>query len=239
MNARCVIGAYLAAKERVIAAGFEKEIGWQEQRSIELVTESEFLSEAAWVVVASGLSDVVVRRIFPGLAAAFLWWSSGSSIADSRRRCRRHALNVLAHHGKIDAIVEIACSVATEGFEAIRQGVIHGGAEYLRRFSYIGPATSCHLAKNIGVGTSKPDRHLVRIAAAFRYRSVTHLCTDITEFLGEPAAVVDLVLWRSATLDPGYLQRLLDDYWATAENDTPWGNSLLGAERSAARDSDQ
>ena len=60
--------------------------------------------------------------------------------------------------------------------------------------------------KDDRVGGAKPDRHLVRIAGALGARSVDHLCRPLAEFSGDPVSVVDLVLWRFATLRTDYVE---------------------------------
>jgi hypothetical protein len=62
-----------------------------------------------------------------------------------------------------------------------------------------------HLAKNLGLPVAKPDRHLVRIAGAAGYPNVDALCKDISEITQHPPSVVDVVLWRFATIQPSYL----------------------------------
>jgi hypothetical protein len=59
---------------------------------------------------------------------------------------------------------------------------------------YVGPVTWRHLAKNLGAPVAKTDRHLVRLAAG--RPSVDVMCDEIGRWLGEPVAVVDIVLWR-------------------------------------------
>jgi hypothetical protein len=66
----------------------------------------------------------------------------------------------------------------------------------LQRLPYIGEVTSWHLAKNIGADVSKPDRHLVRVAARFGYADVSSMCKDISSAVGDKMSVADLVLWR-------------------------------------------
>ena len=68
--------------------------------------------------------------------------------------------------------------------------------------------TCFHLAKNIGYPVPKPDRHLQRIAKAFGFCQTMDLCTAIATILEEPVQVVDVVMWRYATIDPDYLKRL-------------------------------
>lgn len=64
--------AYLTAKERIIEAGYAHEIDWQDNRSFKQINESEFLREAAWVVLSSGFRESIVRRVFPAMGIDLL-----------------------------------------------------------------------------------------------------------------------------------------------------------------------
>ena len=56
--------------------------------------------------------------------------------------------------------------------------------------------------KNLGFDVVKPDRHLLRLASSLGFDSPEELCAEIAYEFGEPAAVVDIVLWRYCTLLP-------------------------------------
>jgi len=79
----------------------------------------------------------------------------------------------------------------------------------LQQFPYIGPATSYHVAKNIGFPVAKPDRHLCRFAELSGYQNPSDLCQALAEYIGDPIAVVDIVLWRFATLQHDYMTSFL------------------------------
>ena len=102
--------------------------------------------------------------------------------------------------------------VAEDGFDAIKTRLAGGDISYLQTFPFMGPATSYHLAKNLGMDVVKPDRHLLRITCAVGYESPDAMCRDIGTTVGERLSVVDLVLWRYATLNPAYL----DDFSTAA-----------------------
>jgi len=82
-----LIDAYAAARQHVIANGFLAEIVWQQSRDIEEATETEFLSQFSWVVLAAGFRDSVVSRKYPEVLRAFLNFSSAREIS-------RHAVTV-------------------------------------------------------------------------------------------------------------------------------------------------
>ena len=96
-------------------------------------------------------------------------------------------------------------NVANTGFEALKIRIANNPLEVLQEYPYIGPVTSYHLAKNLGFSLAKPDRHLNRIAQTIGYSDVQSLCNDISSESGDSIPVVDIVLWRYATLRPDYL----------------------------------
>ena len=204
---RAVVRAYLLAKWDVVAAGYEEEIAWQETVSLAKVTATGFMREAAWVVFASGMRESIVRSKFHDLGSAFEQWRP-DAIQRNSDGCRRRALKVFNHAPKVDAVVEIASTVEASGVQEVIEELRLHGPTALRRLPFIGPITCFHLAKNLGCAVAKPDRHLERIAGALGYDGASHLCRMISDRLDEPIQVVDLVLWRYATLEPDYTSRL-------------------------------
>ena len=196
--------AYLTMREYVIQAGFAWEIDWQDSRSLSQLTESEFLAESAWVILSSGMRESVVRRCYEGVSQAFMDWASAGAIATRRAECEEKALRVFNHLAKVRAIGSMCERVFECGFHSILQRIRTENVSFLQTFDFIGPVTSFHLAKNIGLDVVKPDRHLVRMASAARYPSPEELCKTIAEITGDKLSVVDLILWRYATLNPSY-----------------------------------
>lgn len=200
-RAKILAEKYITARETVVAAGYAAEIDWQETRSLAELSESNFLEEFAWVVLSSGMKESVVRRLFPRIAKAFLEWRSAEAIVRRRRTCQTRAIRVFNHRPKIDAIVSVAKRIADLGFKAFRKLIQLGGIDFIRTFAFMGPATSYHLAKNIGLDVVKPDRHLIRIAESAGGLSPKDLCQMISEQTGDKVSVIDIVLWRYATLN--------------------------------------
>lgn len=201
---RCLIRGYLTAKETVVAEGYASEIDWQDNLCLSRITETDFLREAAWVVLSSGMRESVIRTKFPGVSAAFYSWRNARCIAENSGQCVVQALAVFGHRLKMAAIVRITERVCTQGFDRIKTWVGRDGTEYIRTLPFMGPATSYHLAKNLGLDVVKPDRHLLRVAAVAGYDSPSNLCEDISAHVGDRISVVDLVIWRFATLCPDY-----------------------------------
>ena len=112
------------------------------------------------------------------------------------------------HPGKLKAIIRSAEIIADTTFDLVRERLISNPVITLRQFPYLGPATSCHLAKNLGFMIPKPDRHLRRIAEAAGHSSVIEFCEVISLFVGDSVSKVDTVFWRYATMYSDYLVRL-------------------------------
>src|SRR5687767_13934094 len=106
------------------------------------------------------MRETVIREKFPFFSKAFFQWQSAELIAQNANRCKKQALRCFRHDGKIDAIISIAHSIDTIGFDVLKEQIFEHGADFLRQYSYMGPATSLHLAKNIGLPVAKPGRHL-------------------------------------------------------------------------------
>lgn len=198
---------YNFAKEVIIKAGYESEIEWQASKSFESVSEDEFLGELAWVILASGMKEAVVRAKYPGVESSFFEWDV-PEILKHGEACVWAALNSFGHKGKIYAILEGVEKVNREGFDHLKIRIERDPIKVLQEFKFIGPITSFHLAKNLGISVAKADRHLVRIATAFGYTDVQQFCKFLSENSGDKIQVVDIVLWRYATLDKDYIQRI-------------------------------
>lgn len=197
--------AYQVAKRYVLKAGFQDEIEWQSKRDLSDVCEQSFLREAAWVIFSSGMRESVIRSRFTGLDSAFLNFRSANLIMSKRSLCRRQALKQFNHRGKVDAVLEVAEHVSRSGFEPVCHGLRAKPVEYLSQFSYLGPATARHLAKNLGAKIAKPDRHLLRVSSLFGYESPETMCAAIATMVPDDVSVIDVVIWRFATIDNNYL----------------------------------
>ncbi len=205
-----LITAYLNAKQSVIELGYGHEIDWMASLEFENVDERTFLREAAWVVLSSGLAERVVSKKFPLVSHAFFYWQSAERIVHDEKACRKNALRFFNNPPKINAIVQIATHVYKTGFWSVHESIRQYGPAYLTQLPYMGPATSLHLAKNLGFQEVKPDRHLTRLAAALGYARPLSMCAEIASAVGDKLSVVDLIIWRYATLNRNYI----DDFVA-------------------------
>ena len=197
--------AYLTAKEKVIELGFAPEIDWQYNLSFGDLTESLFLREAAWVILSSGMRESVVSAKFPIVSRAFYGWGSARTIVRRKAACRQKALCAVGHEGKIESIIYVAEEIDRKGFPEVKELLARYGVEYILKFPYMGPATSLHLAKNIGLSVVKPDRHLLRVTKITGYETPEAMCNAIAGVIGDKISVIDLVIWRYATLHRNYL----------------------------------
>lgn len=193
-----LVRVYLQAKRLVVDGGYEYELAWQGRVGREPLTTSAFVQEAAWVVLCSGMSESVVRAKFPALTAS-LGGFDPAWIVRRRAAAQAAALKVFGHRRKIEAILEIASTAQTLGPVGLGKAMADP-EPFLTGLPYVGPVTWRHLAKNLGVPVAKADRHLSRVAAAAGRSSVDRLCTEISQSLGEPVAVVDIVWWRWSVL---------------------------------------
>jgi hypothetical protein len=191
---------YIDAKESVIAAGFGAEIDWQEEVLRREVTEVDVLRETAWVILSSGLAYRAVAARFPGVSRACFDWESATLIAVFRAECRAEAIVEFNHPKKIDAILDAAERIASVGAKSAISQFRQRPLDYVADFGFVGPTTKYHLAKNLGVNTVKPDRHLTRIAKSAGFESPKALCDELAALSADPVSVVDVVLWRFATL---------------------------------------
>ena len=200
-----LVDRYVEAKEVIIGEGFESELDWQQELDFSHSQESDFLREAAWVILSSGMREATIRMKFPEITTAFLGFNNAADIVERASTCRIDAMKLFRHPGKIDAIISMAYRVVIDGFDSIKNSINRYGVKFLQSFDFIGPATSYHLAKNLGLNVSKPDRHLCRVAEISGFDSVADLCDKISKITGDSVSVVDLVIWRFATIRSDYL----------------------------------
>jgi hypothetical protein len=191
---------YRDAERAVIAAGFGWETEWQRSREISTLTETDLLRETAWVVLCSGFRETVVRDIFDYVSLCFCDWEAASEISARRQACIDTASSRFRNQRKLTALVDVADLIGREGFGSTWRRLKSDPIRELQTFPFIGPVTSWHLAKNLGFNVAKNDRHLAKLAVSNGYRDAHDLCDVIASKTGELASVVDVILWRFATL---------------------------------------
>jgi hypothetical protein len=143
----------------------------------------------------SGNFDGLLR-----ISLCFLDWRSAAEIDRSALLCFEAALRYFRHEAKIRAICSVASTIASRGFDGFMDQLRADPLYALQQFPFIGPITSLHLAKNLGIPLAKSDRHLSRLAESCGYTDPQLLCSNIAQFTGDPIDVVDIVLWRFAII---------------------------------------
>lgn len=199
---------YKFAKTIVIDEGYADEIFWQSNLEFDDLNESNFLREIAWVVLSSGMKERVIRNLFGKISDSFFNWESAEIIVENEAKCFNKSIKYFNNESKISAILDSAHKINTLGFSQLKKMIEKNPIDTLLQFYYIGPITVYHLAKNIGLPLAKPDRHLKRIANMEGYSDVQTFCYEISKVSGDSIPVVDIVLWRFATIEPDYLNVL-------------------------------
>jgi len=205
-----IVAAYRQVKDMVLRAGFGEEISWQASVDFNSLSESDFLREHAWVTLSAGMKEKVIRNLFHPISSSFYYWESAKIIVENESRCRNSALRYFNNIHKINAIIITAKNISSKGFDLFKSNIYLDSLKILQSLPYIGPVTCYHLAKNIGLQVAKPDRHLTRLAHSVGCRDVQWFCKNISLQTGDSIPVVDIVLWRFASITEGYLDFFLN-----------------------------
>lgn len=200
-----MLDCYRQVKSFVTRCGYDKEIKWQEKVRFSDINESDFLRETAWVILCSGMKEEIIRKYFRNISFCFLEWESSEKIVDMREYCIEYARYYFNNLRKLEAIADAADKITNIGFQELKRALFEDPIETLKTFSYIGPTTAYHLAKNLGLPFAKADRHLTRLTSALGYDDVQEFCNKISILSGDSIQVVDIVLWRFATLRSDYI----------------------------------
>jgi len=196
-----LLSFYERAARSIVDAGYAWEVDWQRRRLALPFTEHDLLREAAWVILCSGFREAAVRKRFDYVSLCFCDWESAIEITESRRECIETAFPSFRNEAKLNAIAAVAERVCSYGFEDMRTRIAHGPIAELQAFPFVGPITSWHLAKNLGLDVAKNDRHLARIAVNHGFSDAHDICEILSDATGEPRSVIDTVLWRYASLN--------------------------------------
>jgi hypothetical protein len=187
---------YELACSLVVSAGFACDIDWANALKNVVPDKRYVMRETAWVIVNSGFRYAVARKLWPGLCDATGNFDPSLMVFDAPK-CRRQCLRVLNYPKKIDAILEVARILLSEGHESIVLDA--NDPPKLCRLPFIGPTTCWHLAKVLGADSVKPDVHLKRAAAAAGFDNPLELCRSLQrsgDVYRERLTVIDSVLWR-------------------------------------------
>lgn len=194
--------AYLELRAAVTAAGYEDEIMWVEGLAPP-ISPTPFALELGWVILNSGMRYRVAYDLWNGVEAR------GRLGISALLRAGRSAGEEFRHAGKVAALDRVWRDREPLFNEFLSLGDDAQRIEWLGWLPWIGPITRYHAAKNLGVDTVKPDRHMARLAgrhdwATARiddlYHSVVEFCRPLAHASGDRLATVDMVLWRAAEL---------------------------------------
>jgi hypothetical protein len=169
---------------------------------LEDVTPSFFFNEYVWVVHATGFKASVVGKMMPRLASAYGTWDAlaDESFDDVMARVGP----VCNNPGKAGAVHKTAVLMKSDllvkgSWEKFRKSRL-SSPRLLARLPYIGPITSFHLGRNIGLlDCVKPDLHLVRMAAHWGFKDCESMCRSMRGSDDVPLGIVDLALWYAAS----------------------------------------
>ncbi|KAA0574631.1 hypothetical protein FZ983_27415 [Azospirillum sp. B21] len=193
---------YLALRTAVSAAGYEREIEWA-QNLAPPTCPVAFALELGWVILNSGMRYRVAYDLWHGVEAKARLGISALLQAG------RSAGEEFRHVGKVAALDRIWSERETLLVEFLAIAGDEQRIEWLGCLPWIGPITRYHAAKNLGVDTVKPDRHMARLAGRpdwetarieDLYPAVVTLCRPLANASGDRLATVDMVLWRAAEL---------------------------------------
>jgi len=203
-----LIEFYSFAKNVCIAEGYQEEIQLVEDRRFTQITSEDFFREYAWVVISSGISNKAAISVF-------------TKLMETRN------IDVVKHPGKHKAL-EKADHNYLKWFDLLQTcKTDEERITYIQTLPYMGPATSLHLARNLGIDVAKPDRHLKRIAIHFLFfegikhpigqgiyitankdADVQSLCRHISKQTGDRIGTIDVILWRFSVLMPPWKQKI-------------------------------
>ena len=164
-------------------SGYASEIDYIDSlKPIEEQDAHMFFLEYVWVVLNAGMKEQVARNIY-------------------NRYCENFNINFVRHPTKKKAI-EYMFHNYTSTFEELLN--TDDKINHLETLLWIGPITKYHLARNIGIDTVKPDRHLVRLAEMFGFESPLKMCEHVNMDNETKLGTIDVVLWRYCNLYPDY-----------------------------------
>ncbi len=181
---------YNKIKEAIIEKGYESDINWI--NSIPNPIDKElFFREYSWVVINSGMNNKIAQKIYKN------FWNNGyPDFSAIRHPNKNKALKKV--YTKLDLYFRHYTSSKNK-------------LMFLKSLPHIGDITKYHLARNLGLNYAKPDRHLVRILSLFKYPNVQEFCKNLSILTHDPIGLVDLVLWRFATVSPNYLELIKEE----------------------------
>jgi len=170
---------YVETKEYKGEAEWCQSVSWRDQTPI------TFIQQYVWVVLCAAFKEQVARKI----ETAF-WNAINCKHPDP--------FSFIKHPNKRKAIAVVMANT-TKIFEDLKESA--DKLAYIRTLPYMGPALSCHLARDLGLDVVKPDIWLVRLAVQWGYPDPLALCLDIQRWRPElRIGTIDIILWRYCNL---------------------------------------
>ena len=177
------------------------------------------MRECAWAIYGAGFRFTTLEKNWPALDKAYLRWDY-KRIVEQSSAVEQNALQVIAHTGKVKAILAIAKLLNDQGWPEV-QAEIFGRItwdardnpevsqellSYLDGLPWVGQVLASYIAKNIGVASIKPDIWMLRLAKWLEYSEneagVWDMARDFQVETGENIQAIDTVLWNWAKEQP-------------------------------------
>lgn len=169
------------------------------------ITPLLFMREFTWAVYVSGWSARVISAKFKAILESHHIESDGRYIPPDGSNCfllpgfsMGHIFQVFRNKAKATAVQRVRLAIWQQGWPAFHACYVKDRDPVkLGKLPFMGPALSCHLARNLGnTSVVKPDKHLKRLATHYGYESPDHMCRKLDTT--RPPAMVDLTLWLAA-----------------------------------------
>jgi len=173
---------YIGLEIDIIQRGFIADIKWA--RSLKPCDSYiSFFNEYAFVICNSGMKWQIARKIYDNIIEAI--------------ETNQPISSVFKHKGKVAAI-EMGYANKRCWFQRyLKAKTVSDKLDYLQSLPWIGPITKYHLAKNLGLDSVKPDRHLVRVAEKYDTTPLK-MCQKLAKQTGLTLSEIDTVIWRAA-----------------------------------------
>lgn len=183
-------------------AGYGDDSLWSEQISPPADAE-QFAEAAVYVICNSGMHYRVAQDIFQRCMASL--------------RRKGSVRKAFRHPGKSKAIGSI-----WKGREQLFAAYVDADdkLEFCQSLPWIGPVTSHHLAKDLGVDIAKPDVHLARLARRDK-TTVSRMCAKLSRLTGYRQATIDTMLWRACATGIIDSKRYEAEGWKSAFRGKP------------------
>lgn len=173
------------------------------------ITEEFFLLEYVWCVYVSGFKASHISKKFSAIVKVHkIQDQDGNFQPTQLANCLpldnlQPIYEVFKNKAKAKAIQQVKHKIASMSWNSFcREFLNDRKPGTLQRLPMLGPALSCHLARNLGnLAVVKPDVHLTRLAKHYQYNSVLEMCQMLSP---NPPGITDLILFLAA-VDMGTL----------------------------------